>query len=146
MDQLELLDSNHGMQSVVSWLRKYLKESRALNRPWQQRARMVKDRLYPLKEYLRTNYSKNLYPNREESEWFKSYVALWKAISQAYAAAKTYRETELTTKPILRRQLQQAITWRTNLALDSFEEFIEKDINHGSNEELINQTPGGPDA
>ena len=129
MDQLDLLDSNHGMQSVTSWLRKYLNEARDLNTPWQQRASMVIDRLYPLKEYLRTNYSKNLYPNREESEWFKSYVALWKSISQAYAAAKTYREMNLT-----------------KLALDSFEEFIEKDINHVKDEELTNQTTGGPDA
>ena len=135
MDQLDLLNSKDDIMSVASWLRKYMTEARDNRKLWLQRAKAIKGRLYLLKEYLRDNYSKDIYPNREQEDWFESYVSLWESISQAYAVAKTYTWMGATTKTNERKRLEISISFRTREALNSFEEFIERYTSYGSNEE-----------
>ena len=136
MDQLDLLNAKDDIMSVASWLRNYMREARDNRIPWVKRAKDIKGKLYLLKEYLRNNYSKDIYPNREQEEWFEPYVSLWESISQAYAVAKTYTWMGATTKVNERKRLEISISFRTREALNSFEEFIERYTSYGSNEEL----------
>ena len=126
--QLKLLNSSEEALSLSAWLRNYLTESRDLGISWHNRAAVIKQKLFYIKEHLRLNYGKELYPDRSEEKWFPAYVSLWELISQVYADANIYVKYGRRMPVTPKKKIETGITMSLKMALDEFDKFLTKDF------------------